>query len=64
MTDAVPTGRWAEITNTLLQGYQHKLIKATQEGVTVVPTKFEDVPKTWMTLFDGRNSGKLLTQLV
>lgn len=34
------------------------------EGETVVETKFEDIPKTWQRLFDGRNKGKLVTKLV
>lgn len=33
-------------------------------GETVVKTKFEDIPKTWMLLFDGSNTGKLVTELV
>lgn len=33
------------------------------EGETIVPTKFEDVPKTWLKLFDGSNQGKLITQI-
>jgi NADPH-dependent curcumin reductase CurA len=34
------------------------------ESETVVDTKFEDVPKTWMMLFSGGNKGKLVTKLV
>jgi NADPH-dependent curcumin reductase CurA len=30
----------------------------------VVRTKFEDVPKTWLKLFSGENTGKLVTALV
>lgn len=33
------------------------------EGETVVKTSFEEIPRTWMKLFDGSNQGKLLTQL-
>jgi NADPH-dependent curcumin reductase CurA len=64
VTDAIPTGRWTGILGSLIQGYQDGKIRATEKGLTVVPAKFEDVPKTWMELFDGRNSGKLLTQVV
>ncbi|KAK3068953.1 quinone oxidoreductase [Teratosphaeriaceae sp. CCFEE 6253] len=32
-------------------------------GEHVVDTKFEDIPKTWMMLFDGSNQGKLITAL-
>ncbi|KAF2841468.1 NAD(P)-binding protein [Patellaria atrata CBS 101060] len=46
--------------------------KALQEGKlllsdmneTVVETKFEDIPKTWIKLFEGGNTGKLVTKLV
>jgi NADPH-dependent curcumin reductase CurA len=39
-------------------------IKLGPEMETIVPTKFEDVPKTWMMLFSGGNQGKLITQIV
>lgn len=39
-------------------------IKVGEENETVVDTKFEDVPKTWMSLFEGANTGKLVTKLV
>ncbi|KAK4895636.1 quinone oxidoreductase [Elasticomyces elasticus] len=32
-------------------------------GEHVVETKFEDIPKTWLLLFNGSNQGKLITQL-
>lgn len=32
-------------------------------GETVIKTKFEDIPKTWLKLFDGSNQGKLITQI-
>lgn len=32
-----------------------------EEGEQVVKAGFEDVPKTWMTLFSGGNTGKLVT---
>lgn len=34
------------------------------ESETVVPTKIDDIPKTWQRLFRGENRGKLVTQLV
>lgn len=34
------------------------------EGESVVDTKFEDVPKTWLKLFEGGNTGKLVTKLI
>ena len=49
-----------------------ELVKAWKEGKisvgdaneTVVDTRFEDVPKTWMSLFQGANTGKLITKFV
>lgn len=50
---------------------REKLRRAVEEGVVkidegeqVVETRFEDIPKTWLKLFDGGNTGKLVTQLV
>lgn len=39
-------------------------LKIGDESEQVVETKFEDVPKTWMKLFEGGNTGKLVTKLV
>jgi NADPH-dependent curcumin reductase CurA len=62
--DAIPDGRWGEIVDELVNAYQQGKIKATEQGLSVVPTRFHDVPKTWLKLFEGSGSGKLLTQLV
>ena len=34
-----------------------------EEGEQVVSGGFEDVPKTWMKLFSGGNTGKLVTAI-
>lgn len=34
-----------------------------QEGEHIVKAGFEDVPRTWMMLFEGANQGKLVTAL-
>lgn len=34
------------------------------EGEHVVEAKFEDVPRTWLKLFEGANTGKLITKLI
>ena len=34
-----------------------------EEGEQVVKAKFEDIPKTWMILFSGGNTGKLVTAI-
>lgn len=48
----------------LVQAYKEGKITLGDENETVVDTKFEDVPKTWMGLFEGRNTGKLVTKVV
>jgi NADPH-dependent curcumin reductase CurA len=55
-----------------LPAHVEELKKATAEGKLkvgdenehVVNTKFEDIPKTWMHLFEGANIGKLITKIV
>ena len=39
-------------------------LKVGVESEHVVDTKFEDVPKTWVGLFSGSNTGKLITKIV
>lgn len=53
--------RAAEIVGKLVQGIQEGKLKVGEENETVVKTKFEDIPKTWLKLFDGSNQGKLVT---
>lgn len=47
----------------LKQALTEGKIKISNEAETVVPTTFEDIPKTWLKLFDGSNQGKLITAL-
>jgi len=49
---------------TLVQAVKEGKIKVGEENETVVETKFEEVPKTWMRLFEGANTGKLVTKVV
>jgi NADPH-dependent curcumin reductase CurA len=36
-----------------------------QDGTeTVIDTRFADIPQTWMKLFEGGNTGKLITRLI
>lgn len=53
-------GQAIETFNKSLQ--EGKLI-IDDSSETIVKTPFEDVPKTWMKLFEGSNQGKLITQL-
>lgn len=41
-----------------------KLKISNEESEQVIATKFEDVPRTWLRLFEGGNTGKLVTKLV
>lgn len=59
--DAAP--RIKEYTETLIQGFKDGKLSVDVENETVVPTKFEDIPKTWLKLFDGGNTGKLITKI-
>ncbi|KAK9251980.1 hypothetical protein V1507DRAFT_481986 [Lipomyces tetrasporus] len=58
VTDATPA-RFTEIIGALIKGYQEGKLKAREDGQTIVETTFEDIPKTWMRLWDGRSTGKL-----
>ncbi|KAK5742371.1 quinone oxidoreductase [Elasticomyces elasticus] len=52
----------SEATKILLRALEEgKLI--VDGGEQVVEAKFEDVPKTWVTLFKGSNTGKLITKI-
>jgi len=39
-------------------------LKVDDKSEHIVESKFEDIPKTWMKLFEGANQGKLITKLV
>ena len=56
-------GKGPEITGNLLSAVKEKKIQIEVQEETIVPTKFEDIPKTWMMLFEGGNQGKLVTEL-
>lgn len=55
--DKYPAAR--EIFTKALEDGKLKIDKGEQ----VVKVGFEDVPKTWMTLFSGGNTGKLVTAI-
>ena len=54
----------AEMLGILKKGIEEGKLKISEENEHVVDTKFEDVPRTWLTLFEGGNTGKLVTMLV
>lgn len=52
-----------KIMGVLQNGVKEGKIQLSDESETIVPTAFEDIPKTWMMLFEGGNQGKLITEL-
>ncbi|KAG8629059.1 hypothetical protein KVT40_002924 [Elsinoe batatas] len=56
--------KFGEFTSRLVKGFQDGKIKISDANETVVDTKFEDIPNTWLKLFVGANQGKLVTKLV
>ncbi|KAK5083744.1 quinone oxidoreductase [Lithohypha guttulata] len=56
--------RAVETVGKLIGALKEGKIKIGEENETVVDTKFEDVPKTWLRLFEGSNQGKLVTKYV
>ncbi|KAJ4363488.1 quinone oxidoreductase [Neocucurbitaria cava] len=63
VTDAIESGKAGPWVQELIKYAKEGRIQIGPETETVVPTRFEDVPKTWMMLFKGGNMGKLLTQI-
>lgn len=63
VTDAVVAGKAGAWLGELVKGVKEGKIQIGPETETVVPTKFEDVPKTWTMLFKGGNTGKLVTEI-
>lgn len=64
VTDWIAKGEATPTVKKLIGGVKEGKIKVGEESETVVDTKFEDVPKTWMMLFEGGNQGKLVTKFV
>jgi NADPH-dependent curcumin reductase CurA len=61
--DHLRDGNAAKITEILSKAAESGKISIGEENETVVPTKFEDIPKTWVKLFEGANTGKLVTKI-
>lgn len=56
--------RVGEIQATLIEAVKTGKLKADETTETRVAAKgIEEVPKIWETLFEGKNTGKLLTIL-
>lgn len=61
--DFLATGKGPEAVGEMVKAWQEGKIQVGEGNETVVDTKFEDIPKTWMGLFEGANTGKLVTKL-
>lgn len=61
--DFIGAGKGPAAVGELVQAYKDGKIKLGDDNETVVETKFADVPKTWMMLFEGKNTGKLVTKI-
>lgn len=64
VTDAVMAGKAAGWIGELVKAVKEGKIQIGEETETVVRTQFEDVPRTWTMLFEGGNTGKLVTEIV
>lgn len=62
--DFLAQGKGPAALKELTGAFKEGKIKIGDESETVVDTRFEDIPKTWFKLFDGGNTGKLVTKLV
>ena len=62
--DFLAQGKGPEAAKEMLSAAKEGKIKVGEGNETVVDTRFEEIPKTWMLLFEGANTGKLVTKLV
>lgn len=53
-----------EVLTIFMQAIQEGKLKVSEESEHVVEAPFEDVPKVWMQLFEGANTGKLVTKVI
>ncbi|KAF2795588.1 NAD(P)-binding protein [Melanomma pulvis-pyrius CBS 109.77] len=63
VTDAIEAGKTGPMVQKIVEKIKEGKIKIGADSETVVPTKFEDIPKTWVMLFSGGNQGKLVTEI-
>ncbi|KAJ4355729.1 quinone oxidoreductase [Didymosphaeria variabile] len=61
--DAYTKGNGQEMMNAIRNAVKERKIQIEKQEETIVPTKFEEIPKTWTMLFEGGNQGKLVTEL-
>lgn len=64
VTDALEAGKTGPMIQKIVEKIKEGKIQIGEGNETVVPTKFEDIPKTWIMLFSGGNQGKLVTEII
>ncbi|KAF9894011.1 hypothetical protein FE257_008982 [Aspergillus nanangensis] len=52
-----------EVRGVLKQAIADGKLRVDEKSQTVVSSSFEDIPRVWMKLFEGGNTGKLVTRL-
>lgn len=52
-----------EVRAVLIDEWKKGNLIIGDENETIIDTEFKDIPRTWMMLFSGGNTGKLLTKL-
>jgi NADPH-dependent curcumin reductase CurA len=51
----------AEVLDIFRKAIEDRRLNINAESEQVVPAKFDEIPKVWMKLFEGSNTGKLVT---
>lgn len=52
-----------EVVDIFLKSVKEGKMKIDDTSEQIVPTKIEDIPQTWLKLFDGGNTGKLISKI-
>lgn len=55
--------KWAEGIELFKKAVSEGKLTVGDEGEHIVEASFDEIPKTWMGLFEGANQGKLLTKI-
>lgn len=55
--------QFPEALETFKKALQEGKLQIDDKSEHVVETGFDGIPKTWMQLFEGANTGKLITKL-
>ena len=61
--DFYAAGKAPAATQELIDALKDGKISIGDQNETVIDAGFEAIPETWMKLFDGENTGKLITKL-